>query len=92
VLCTLSFILNDLCSASEKAVCSRNNARIANSIDGKFFIVVVVRSEGNLAIFISRFFHLQKRERGEKRAKNLTKEMREAWRWAERRRRWNCER
>ena len=76
-----------------KAACSRNNARIANSIDGKFFyIVVVVRSEGNLAIFISRFFHLQERERGEKRAKNLTKEMKEAWRWAERRRRWNCER
>jgi len=30
---TLPFILNDLCSASEKAACSRNNARIANSID-----------------------------------------------------------
>jgi len=77
-----------------KAAYSRNRvyARIANSIDGKFFIVVVVRSEGNLAIFISCFFHLQKRERGEKRAKNLTEEMKEAWRWAERRRRWNCER
>ncbi|MCW7075222.1 MAG: hypothetical protein OCU24_05145 [Candidatus Methanospirare jalkutatii] len=32
VLHTLPFILNDLCSASEKAACSRNNARIANSI------------------------------------------------------------
>ena len=76
VLCTLPFILNDLCSASEKAACSHNRvyARIANSIDGKFFIVV--RSEGNLAIF----FHLQEREQGEKRAKNLTKEMKEAWR------------
>ena len=95
VLCTLPFILNDfMLRITLKAACSRNRvyARIANSIDGKFFIVVVVRSEGNLAIFISRFFHLQKRERGEKRAKNLTKEMREAWRWAERRRRWNCER
>ena len=54
---------------------NRVYARIANSIDGKFFIVVVVRSEGSLAIFISRFFHLQEREQGEKRAKNLTKEM-----------------
>jgi len=70
-----------------KAACSRNRvyARIAKSIDGKFFIVVVVR-------FISCFFHLQEREQGEKRAKNLTKEMKEVWRWAERRRRWNCER
>ena len=78
-----------------KAACSHNRvyARNVNSIDaGKIFIVVVVRREGNLAIFISCFFHLQEREQDEKRAKNLTKEMKEAWRWAERRRRWNCER